>query len=213
MSATAAQRLAAPPAAGGSSPAAVDERLLVRRAQAGDTAAFEALYRRHVGRVHALCRRLVGDPGWAEELVQDVFVLVWSRLPGFRGDSELGTWLHRLAINAVLSARRARSRHDRHLVTFAELVADDLADQDTGAGEPWAGHLPATAGGNRAPAVTVDLERAIAALPPGARAVFVLADVEGHGHAEIAALLNIAAGTSKAQLHRARLLLRKALAS
>ena len=166
--------------------------LTVRRAQQGDAAAFEELYRTHAGRIHALCLRLEGDQARAEELTQDVFVRAWQRLPTFRGESAFGTWLHRLAVNVVLADRRSLWRRGRRL-----LFTDD----------PAAFERPGdTAMGN-----TGDLEGAIAALPRGARAVFVLHDVEGYTHEEIARLSGIAAGTSKAQLFRARRLLREAL--
>jgi RNA polymerase sigma-70 factor (ECF subfamily) len=165
---------------------------LVRRAQSGDTAAFGHLYRLHAGRVYALCLRLEGDAARADELTQDVFVRAWERLTGFRGESAFGTWLHRLAVNVVLSDRRAAWRRDRRVTLEEEPVA--LARAPT-----------------PDPGLTLDLESAIAALPPGARTVFVLHDVEGYQHAEIASMTGIAEGTSKAQLFRARRLLRVAL--
>ena len=165
---------------------------LVDRARAGDDGAFAELYRRHAGRMLALGTRLAGDPGRGEELLQDVFVRAWSRLDGFRGESGFGTWLHRLAVNVVLSDRRAVQRRLRRV----EAVGDALDA------------LPATLA---APGERLDLDAAIARLPEGARAVFVLHDVEGYRHAEIGDLLGIAEGTSKAQLFRARRLLREAL--
>lgn len=167
---------------------------LVASARAGDGAAFEALYRAHVGRVYALCLRLAADAARAEELTQDVFVRVWERLGSFRGDAAFTTWLHRLAVNVVLSDRRSDWRRGLHLVPATE----DMPD------------LPAR-GDPDGPVDAMDLERAIAALPPGARTVFVLHDVEGYQHAEIAELAGIAEGTSKTQLFRARRLLRRAL--
>jgi RNA polymerase sigma-70 factor (ECF subfamily) len=162
---------------------------VIRRAQAGDVAAFSEIYRAHVGRIHALCRRLCGDVELAGVLTQDVFVRAWEKLAGFRADAAFSTWLHRLAVNLVLGDRRTRLRRAAREVMSA--VADDsLSRVDVG----------------------VDLERAIAALPAGARAVFVLFEIEGHSHEEIAELLEVAVGTSKAQLHRARTLLRGALA-
>jgi RNA polymerase sigma-70 factor (ECF subfamily) len=160
----------------------------VARAREGEVAAFEALYRAHVGRVHGLCRRLVGDWHLAEELTQDVFVRAWRRLPSFRGEAAFGTWLHRIAVNRVIEERRARARRQDR-----EDVLDEAFDVPTASAV--------------APERTLDLERAIAALPPGARTVFVLHDVEGWEHAEIAAAVGVAIGTSKAQLHRARRLL------
>ena len=167
--------------------------LLVRRAQAGDAVAFRELYRAHAGRVFAVCLRMAGDRAEAEELTQDVFVRAWERLRQFRGDSAFGTWLHRLAVNVVLMARRARGRREQRVVPVPE---------------PAAVERPAAGPG---PGLSIDLERALAKLPDGARDVFVLHDVEGYRHAEIAAMLGIAEGTSKAQLFRARRLLREAL--
>ena len=165
---------------------------LVRRAQTGDTDAFGRLYRLHVGRVYALCLRIEGDAARADELTQDTFVRAWERLPGFRGESAFGTWLHRLAVNVVLADRRAAWRRDRRVTLDEEPVA--LASAST-----------------TDPGLTLDLEAAIAGLPPGARTVFVLHDMEGYQHAEIATMTGIAEGTSKAQLFRARRLLRVAL--
>lgn len=166
--------------------------LTVRRAQQGDAAAFAELYRTHAGRIHALCLRLEGDQGRAEELTQDVFVRAWERLATFRGESAFGTWLHRLAVNVVLADRRSLWRRGRRL-----FFTDDPAAFER-PGEPATGS-------------SGDLESAIAGLPPGARAVFVLHDVEGYTHEEIARLSGIAEGTSKAQLFRARRLLREVL--
>ncbi len=167
---------------------------LVRRAQQGDHDAFAQLYRLHAGRVYALCLRLAGDAAEAERLCQDAFVRAWERLPGFRGDSEFSSWMHRLTVNVVLADRRAAGRRAGREVA--------------GTGTPG---YEEGAGGGRWTPERLDLERAIAALPPGARAVFVLFEIEGYGHEEIAEMTGIAPGTSKAQLHRARRLLRRAL--
>lgn len=166
---------------------------LVRQAQEGDQAAFEALYREHAGRVYALCLRLTGDRAEAEEHTQDAFVQAWRRLRTFRGDSALGTWLHRLTVNVVLTARRGRLRRESRVVPLPEPETLEPAGSFVVNAEP------------------IDLERAIARLPTGAREVFVLFDVEGYGHEEIGRLLGIAVGTSKAQLFRARRLLREML--
>lgn len=166
---------------------------LVPAARDGDERAFEALYRAHVGRVFALARRLADDPGRAEELTQDVFVRAWERLATFRAESSFGTWLYRLAVNVILTDRRSTWRRVRRVLTTGDLIE----------------HAPADPG--PAPGARLDLEAAIAALPTGARTVFVLFDVEGYGHEEIAAMTGIAVGTSKAQLFRARRLLREAL--
>jgi len=171
-----------------------DSSDLIQRAQQGDQAAFETLYRAHVGRVYALCLRLSADPVRAEELTQDAFVRAWERLASFRGESAFSSWLYRLTVNVVFLSQRAGRRRALRVFT-----TDD----------PAALERPGDASG--AAAGQVDLERAVAALPPGAREVFVLHDVEGYRHQEIAELTGIAVGTSKAQLFRARRLLREAL--
>jgi RNA polymerase sigma-70 factor (ECF subfamily) len=163
-------------------------------AAAGDRRAFERLYRAHVDRVFTLCARMTADRALAEELTQDVFVRAWEKLALFRGESAFSTWLHRLTVNVVLNHQASDGRRRRHLDP----------DDDGEAGE----RLPARAS---SPGDRMDLERAIAALPRGARRVFVLHDVEGYTHEEIGGVLGITAGGSKAQLHRARLLLREAL--
>jgi RNA polymerase sigma-70 factor, ECF subfamily len=174
--------------------ASTADATLVQRAQAGDTAAFERLYRDNTGRIYALCLRLSGDAVRAEELTQDVFVRAWQKLSTFRGDSAFSTWLHRLEVNLVLGEHRAEGRRR------AWLVPEDPTEID----------LPAPT--RTTPGDALDLERAIAALPPSARTVFVMHEVEGYGHEEIAQLTGRAEGTSKALLHRARKLLREALA-
>ncbi len=169
----------------------------VARAAAGDRSAFEQLYRQHVNRVFALCARMVADRGRAEELTQDVFVRAWEKLHLFRGESAFGTWLHRLTVNVVLNARKSEGRQKSR---FEE--NDEDAGMDAHAG---------VVGMPLAPGDLLDLEKAITKLPPGARRVFVLHDVEGYKHEEIAEMLGVTSGATKAQLHRARLLLREAL--
>lgn len=165
---------------------------LVRAATGGDTGAFEVLYRRHVGRIHGTVLRLAGyDHARAEDLVQDTFVRAWQKLGSFRHQSAFGTWLYRLAVNTALMALRSRA-------------ADPVA-------VPGDEALPDTSDTPFCPAERNELERAIATLPPRARAVFVLHDVEGWRHADIAAELGMASGTSKAQLHHARQRLRRVL--
>lgn len=164
-----------------------------QRAREGDPDAFRVLYEEHVGRIYALCLRLSGDPAQAEEWVQDTFVRAWERLPGFRGDSAFGTWLFRIAVNISLGSRRSAGRREARVAPVAEPEA-----------------LPTTSRSPN-PGDRMDLEAAIAALPPGARTVFLLYDVEGYQHAEIASMTGIAEGTSKTQLFRARRLLREAL--
>jgi RNA polymerase sigma-70 factor (ECF subfamily) len=161
-------------------------------AAAGDRDAFERIYRQHVGRVYSLVLRMTQDRQRAEELTQDVFVRAWERIGKFRGDSLISTWLHRIAVNIALGAF-ASGRRDA--ARSGALAADDVA--------PRRYTRP---GGEK-----LDLEAAIAGLPRGARAVFLLHDVEGYKHEEIAGMLRITSGGSKAQLHRARRLLREAL--
>ncbi len=178
-------------AAPGVRPAAVAD-LPLRRAQAGDHEAFALLYRAHVARIYGLCLRLEGDSVRAGELTQDVFVRAWERLRTFRGESSFGTWLHRLAVNVVLSDRRSAFRRARRVLSTdapEQYERAELAE----------------------PLGAMDLDSAIARLPAGARTVFVLHDVEGYTHDEIASRAGIAVGTSKAQLFRARRLLREML--
>jgi RNA polymerase sigma-70 factor (ECF subfamily) len=174
------------------SPEASEDAALVRRAAAADITAFEQLYRRHHARVHGVIARLVGQAGArAEDLVQEAFVRAWQALPAFRFESAVSTWLHRLAVNTALM--ELRSRRGRPGMDDDEETLDSLPTADT-AGNAMLGR---------------DLERAVATLPPRARAVLVLHDVEGWKHEEIAAELGMAVGSSKAQLHRARHLLRE----
>lgn len=161
----------------------------VRLAVAGDTEAFERLYRAHVGRVYALAVRLV-DREWADDLTQEVFIRAWSKLATFRGQARFGTWLHRLAVNLILTRRGTlRSRQSR------EAGGDDIVGL---VASPRAA----------SPGVRLDLESAVRTLPERAREVFVLYDVEGYSHEEIANLMDVTIGTSKSQLHRARMLMR-----
>jgi RNA polymerase sigma-70 factor (ECF subfamily) len=168
---------------------------LVQDARAGDLAAFERLYRENERRVFALCMRLSSDPALAEELTQEVFVRAWRKLGSFRGESAFSSWLYPLTVNVALTERRSRMRRLARIVP-----TDDGATLEAPA-------PPET------PEAGFDIERALADLPPGARRVFVLHDIEGRTHEEIASLLGLAPGTSKAQLHRARKLLREALGS
>ena len=164
----------------------------VSLAAGGDRQAFERVYRAHVDRVYSLCVRMVHDQPLAEELTQDVFVRAWEKLALYRGDSLFSTWLHRLAVNVVLNRRKLEGR-DRGRFDDDPAVADGLTQ-----------HLPPAG-------VGMDLEHAIGTLPPGARRVFVLLVVEGYKHEEIAEMLGMTSGGSKAQLHRARMLLRERL--
>lgn len=172
-----------------------EERSWVERARSGDTVAFERLYRAHAGRIHALVWRLSGnDAALAEDLVQEAFIRAWNKLDLFEGKSAFGTWLHRLAANVALSDRRIRVRR-----VAREQPMDDAVER--------------TAMGDRDLQVGLrnDLEQAISGLPERARTVLVLFDIEGYRHEEIARLTGMAVGSSKAQLHRARKLVRAAL--
>lgn len=167
---------------------------LVGRAQNGDVDAFELIYNEHSGRVYALCLRLMGgEQTAATELMQDVFVRAWKNLGKFRGESAFSSWLHRLAVNAMLENARSDKRR----------IARVLPMEDTS-------QIGAFSPGD-SPDLRIDLERAIARLPAGARTAFVLHDIEGYQHKEIAAQLGVAVGTVKAQVHRAHKLLIQAL--
>lgn len=167
------------------------DRIDVRDAARGDAAAYERVYRRHVGRVHALCRRML-SPDEADDVTQDVFIRAWEKLSLFRGDAAFGTWLHRLAVNVILGRRE---KHGRYRDRF------QAGDVDV---------IPMPARRDR-PDLRMDFDAAIRTLPQGARDVFLLHDVEGYTHEEIGGLLGVTAGTSKSQLHRARMGLRQYL--
>jgi len=158
----------------------------------GDAVAFERLYRRHAARIHSLCRRML-NPESADDVMQDVFVRAWQKLHLFRGEAAFGTWLHRLAINVVL-ARRAEAAKHRTRYSDDETVWERAATRPSGSD------------------TRMDFEAALANLPEGAREIFVLHDIEGYKHEEIANLLGVSAGTSKSQLHRARMALRDVMA-
>ena len=160
-------------------------------AREGDQQAFERLYRRHIARVRGLARRMAGGDA-ADELTQDVFVLAWQKLGTFRGEARFSTWLHRLAVNLIVESHRSRARR--------ALYQDDDGDAvDLAVSRPTDGVF------------AMDFAQAVDRLPEGARHVFVLHDVEGYKHREIGRLLGIATGTSKGQLFRARMLLRRLL--
>jgi RNA polymerase sigma-70 factor (ECF subfamily) len=171
----------------------LDEKVLVAQAREGDMSAFEELYRTHVDRVYALCLRLVSDVARAEELTQDSFVRAWEKLQTFRSESAFSSWLHRLTVNVVIEHRRSEGRRASKERELTETSAPQSSESPGKAEE------------------RIDLERALASLPEGARLVFLLHDVEGYQHQEIAEVTGSAVGTSKAQLHRARKLLREAL--
>lgn len=165
----------------------------VRRAQAGDPSAFDALYAAHVDRVFALCLRMSADERRAEELTQDVFVKAWRRIGSFRGESAFGTWLHRVAVNTVLDDRKVRGRRPEQLSAFPE----DVFRPDVGTGTDPTGRM--------------ELERAIASLPDRARTAVVLHGIEGYSYEEVAELMDVAVGTVKSHIHRARSLLTERL--
>ncbi len=161
-------------------------------AAAGDGRAFERLYRAHVARIHSLVRRMMG-PDQADDVTQDVFVRAWNKLATFRAEAAFGTWLHRLAVNVIL-ARRTTLGTERGRYDDSE-DALEVVPSRPGAGVE----------------LSVDFEQAMGRLPDGARQVFVLHDIEGYRHEEIADMLGIVEGTSKSQLHHARMALRKHL--
>jgi len=164
----------------------------VQQAASGDVRAFEELYTTHLPRVHSLVRRMTGGKD-ADELTQDVFVRVWQKLGTFRGDSAFGTWLHRLAVNVVIERFRTEATR-RQRLHDGEEIFDTLPAPPLRSGD-----------------LSMDFEAALEKLPDGAREIFVLHDVEGYKHHEIGDLLGISVGTSKAQLHRARMMLRRHL--
>jgi RNA polymerase sigma-70 factor (ECF subfamily) len=172
------------------------EAALVQRARAGDLRAFERLYRHYVATIYGLCLRLTRHPASAEDCAQEAFINAWRALERFETRSSFGTWLHRIAVNVVLSRRRAAAaEHEGPPATL------DGADRDDPPGE-WILETPVE---------LTEIESAIAGLPEGARDVLVLCGIYGYSHGEAATMLGLAAGTCKAQLHRARALLRTRL--
>jgi RNA polymerase sigma-70 factor (ECF subfamily) len=170
---------------------------LAARCRAGDAAAFEELYRQHARRLFSLVVRMIGSVDDAEDLLQEVFLQAHRKMSGFRGESALGTWLYRLTMNHCLDQLRGRQvRMNR----ATESLDDDDAEEPVAPG-------PVVPG----PVSRLDLERAIKMLPDGARAAFLLHDVEGFEHREIAQILGISEGTSKSQVHKARMKLRAIL--
>lgn len=164
-----------------------DETAWISRAMRSDSRAFEALYRLHVDKVYGLCLRMTGNVGEAEDCTQEAFIQAWNKMRKFRGDSAFATWLHRIAVNTVLGRMRKSKRERDRIQAVADTAPAPVATGDTGE--------------------LRDLAAAIDRLPEGARHVFVLHAVYGYSHDEAADMLGIAAGTSKAQLHRARRLL------
>jgi RNA polymerase sigma-70 factor, ECF subfamily len=165
------------------------DELLVARARKGDVRAFERLYRDHVGRVYGLCLRMTGNVAQAEDCTQQAFINAWNAMKNFEARSTVSTWLHRIAVNVVLGQRRSRGTEP--LIEPPEELTDEFV-LDT-------------------PVEVAEIEAAVGSLPAGARDVLVLSGIYGYSHAEVAAMLGVAEGTCKAQLHRARQLLRDKL--
>jgi RNA polymerase sigma-70 factor (ECF subfamily) len=159
-------------------------------AAAGDRRAFERLYRRHAARIHSLAWRMMGAAE-AGEITQDVFVRAWQKLGTFRAEAAFGTWLYRVAVNVILARRSTLAGRRARFLTEEALQSTPARPVTTDLG--------------------MDFENAIERLPEGARQIFVLHDVEGYKHDEIARMLGVTSGTSKAQLHRARMMLRRSL--
>ena len=172
-------------------PAKSDEAAWIEQAKQSDARAFERLYRMHVDRVYGLCLRMTGNRSEADDCTQEAFIQAWNKLDRFRGDSAFSTWLHRIAVNAVLGRMRKSKRESDRIQAASEISASPVSVHDNG-------HLR-------------DLSAAVDRLPEGARHVFVLNAVYGYSHEEAGNMLGIAVGTSKAQLHRARRLLKQQL--
>ena len=170
---------------------AADEQASILKAQRSDARAFETLYRLHVDKIYGLCLRMTGNVSEAEDCTQEAFIQAWKKMAKFRGDSAFATWLHRIAVNAVLGRIRKSKREQDRIQAVSEAQPVRVATGDTGE--------------------LRDLAEAIDRLPERARHVFVLNAVYGYSHEEAAGMLGIAAGTSKAQLHRARRLLMQQL--
>lgn len=168
-----------------------DEADWIAKAQRSDAQAFESLYRMHIDKVYGLCLRMTGNVAEAEDCAQEAFIQAWNKLDRFRGDSAFATWLHRIAVNAVLGRMRKSKRERERLQFAAETPSTPASVADTGE--------------------LRDLSDAVGRLPEGARHVFVLFAVYGYSHNEASDMLGIAPGTSKAQLHRARRLLAQQL--
>ena len=173
-----------------------DDSADVALAASGDRRAFERLYRAHVNRVFTICARMCGSRSRGEELTQDVFVRAWEKLPQFRGEAQFSTWIHRVAVNIALTDRKNEARSRKRMVE----------DESDGGDTPLQRASVSPGYGDR-----MDITAAMETLPAGARRIFILHDIEGYKHEEIAGMCGITAGGSKAQLHRARLLLREAL--
>ena len=174
-----------------------DDLALVERCRRGDLAAFEEIYRAHSPRLYSLALRMLGNPADAEDMLQDIFLAAHRKLEGFRGEAALGTWLYRLATNQCLDYLRSRTAKTNQLTGTLD---DEIGLSDV-----------SSRGIAERTVASIDLERALAQLPEGARAAFVLHDVQGLEHREVAEVLGVAEGTSKSQVHKARLKLRALL--
>lgn len=161
-------------------------------AKRGDEKAFERLYRAHHARVYSLAVRMAG-PIWAEDLTQDVFIRAWTKLETFREQASFGTWLYRLAVNLILSRRETLKKRQQRKIPGGDEALRQLATKE------------------KPPGLAMDFEGAVQKLPDGAREVFVLYEIQGYPHAEIGEMMGISVGTSKSQLHRARMMLRESL--
>jgi len=168
-----------------------DEAALIEQAQCQNSRAFESLYRMHIDKVYGICLRMTGNVSEAEDCAQEAFIQAWNKLDKFRGDSAFSTWLHRIAVNAVLGRMRKSKREQDRILAVTELADSGIDTGDTGEMR--------------------DLSEAVDRLPEGARNVFVLNAVYGYSHDEAGEMLGIASGTSKAQLHRAKRLLAQQL--
>ena len=177
--------------ANASTDAPVDQRALIRQAQRADTRAFEALYRLHIDKVYGICLRMTGNVSEAEDCAQEAFIQAWNKMDKFRGDSAFSTWLHRIAVNTVLGRIRKSKREQDRIQAVTDTASPTVVTDDTGE--------------------LRDLSDAVDRLPRGARNVFVLHAIYGYSHDEAGEMLGIAAGTSKAQLHRAKRLLAQQL--
>ena len=172
---------------------------LIQAVQGGDKQAYNRLYREYIGQVYGLCYRLTGEKMLAEDAAQEVFIQLWRKIGNFKGDSKFSTWLHTVTSNITISYIRKQKGWLQKMFNIEDFVA-----MDGGAGLPGAGLLEAEESSS-----TVDIERYVARLPERARLVFVLHAIEGYRHEEVATMTNMAVGTSKAQFHRAKQLLKE----
>jgi len=179
----------------------VPEATAIERAKEGDSESFEALYGLHKRRVYSLCLRMTGNTAEAEDLTQEAFLQLYRKIATFRGESAFSTWLHRLAVNVVLMHLRKKGLPEVSLQETLEPTEEDGPKRDIGSqDQTLAGSID-----------RVNLERAIESLPPGYRIIFVLHDIEGYEHNEIAEMMGCSIGNSKSQLHKARMKLRDLL--